>query len=112
MMKRFALVLAAAASLWVAVPAAPAGAATDFLSCVRWRESRNNYTAQNPTSSASGAYQFIDGTWRTVSVKAGHGGYGRALHAPPYVQDAVARWTAIHVGRSPWAATGCTGPIK
>jgi hypothetical protein len=111
-MKRLAVVATIAAAVGAVTAPTDAGAATDFLSCVRWHESRNNYSAQNPTSSASGAYQFIDGTWRTVSVRAGHGGYSRALHAPPWVQDAVARWTVHNIGRSPWNGTGCTGPVK
>lgn len=85
-----------------------------FLVCVRRHESdrgpyphATGYTAQNPTSSASGAYQFIDSTWRNVSGRAGHGGYSRAKHAPPWVQDAVALWTFNNIGRSPWAGSGC-----
>lgn len=85
-----------------------------FLACVRHHESdrgpwphTNGYTAQNPYSSASGAYQFIDGTWRNVSVRAGHPGYARASHAPWYVQDEVALWLYNNGGRSAWAGTGC-----
>lgn len=85
-----------------------------FLTCVRRHESDrgahphiNGYTAQNPRSSASGAYQFIDSTWRNVSVRAGHAGYSRAKDAPWYVQDAVALWLFENGGRSAWAGSGC-----
>ncbi len=78
-----------------------------FLSCVRAHESKGSYTAQNPRSSASGAYQFLDSTWRNVSVRSGNGGYARASHAPWYVQDAVALWLYSNGGRSAWNGTGC-----
>ena len=85
-----------------------------FLTCVRRHESDrgayphiNGYGAQNPSSSASGAYQFLDSTWRNVSARSGHGGYARASHAPWYVQDAVALWMYNNGGRSAWAGTGC-----
>lgn len=48
-------------------------------------ESGGNPTADNPTSSASGLWQILDGTWN------GHGGYVRALHAPADVQNDKAR---------------------
>ena len=48
------------------------------------RESGGDYKAENPTSTASGKYQFIDGTWN------GYGGYQHASDAPPAVQDAKA----------------------
>lgn len=85
-----------------------------FLTCVRRHESDrgayphiNGYAAQNPYSSASGAYQFIDSTWRNVSAKAGHAGYSKASQAPWFVQDAVALYLYDNGGRSAWAGTGC-----
>lgn len=85
-----------------------------FLTCVRHHESDrgayphiNGYGAQNPYSSASGAYQFIDSTWRNVSARAGYGGYPTAAHAPWWVQDAVALWLYNNGGKSAWTGTGC-----
>jgi hypothetical protein len=85
-----------------------------FLTCVRHHESdngayphTNGYGAQNPRSTASGAYQFLDSTWRNVSAQAGYPGYSRARYAPPEVQDAVALWVYNHGGRSAWNGSGC-----
>jgi len=85
-----------------------------FLVCVRRHESdrgpfphANGYTAQNPRSTASGAYQFLDSTWRNVSARAGHPGYAKASHAPWWVQDEVALHLLASGGRSAWAGTGC-----
>lgn len=81
-----------------------------FLVCVRNHESATAglYSAQNPSSSASGAYQFLDSTWRVVASQSGYGGYARAVHAPWYVQDAVAYDVAITRGqRFHWNGTGC-----
>ena len=79
------------------------------LTCIRRHESdrAGGYTAQNRRSSASGAYQFIDSTWRTAAARAGHPGYSRAMYAPWYVQDAVALYTSNHGGRSHWNGSGC-----
>ncbi len=79
------------------------------LACIRRHESdrAGGYSADNPRSSASGAYQFIDSTWRTASRRAGHPGYSRAKYAPAYVQDAVALYTINHGGRGHWRGTGC-----
>ena len=49
------------------------------------RESGGNIRAKNPSSSASGKWQFIRSTW------AGFGGYAEAWQAPESVQDAKAR---------------------
>ena len=78
-----------------------------FLACVRRHESGGNYRAENPTSTASGAYQFLDSTWRTMSARAGHSGWGHAASAPPWVQDAVAVFTVNSGWRSAWNGTGC-----
>lgn len=81
-----------------------------FLVCVRAHESdtAGGYLAQNPTSTASGAYQYLDSTWRVVSAAAGHPGYARAIYAPWWVQDAVTYHRAIVLGeRRHWNGTGC-----
>lgn len=66
---------------------------------VKWRESHGDYTALNRSSGASGAWQFLDSTW------AGHGGYSKAMYAPPDVQDERARevWNG-GAGCSHWSA--------
>lgn len=77
---------------------APGGIAA----CIRKYESGGNYRAQNPTTSASGAYQFVDGTWHAVTGLSGH-----ARDYPPSVQDAAfyklwdggrnaSQWTTAH----------------
>lgn len=69
--------------------------------CVMMRESGGSLTAQNPTSTASGKWQFVNGTW------GGYGGYAEAWQAPESVQDARARelW-AGGAGASHWGG-GC-----
>ncbi|MEJ7763894.1 MAG: transglycosylase SLT domain-containing protein [Acidimicrobiales bacterium] len=66
---------------------------------VMWRESRGNPTAQNPTSSASGLWQFIHGTWNHYK------GYNEAKYAPPSIQNEKARFVwAGGRGCSHWRA--------
>lgn len=62
----------------------PAAYMLVILATIRSLESGGNYLAQNPNSSASGAYQFTDTTW------AGYGGFVHARDASPAVQDAKA----------------------
>jgi hypothetical protein len=66
---------------------------------VLMRESRGDPYAENPTSSASGLWQVVDGTW------GGYGGYSHASHAPVSVQNEFARqlW-AGGAGCSHWSA--------
>lgn len=65
-------------------------------------ESGGDWRAHNPTSSASGGYQFLDSTW------AGHGGYASAADAPPAVQRErfLALW-ADGAGASHWTESVC-----
>lgn len=78
-----------------------------FLACVRRHESGGNYQAKNPVSTASGAYQYLNSTWQTMSARAGHSGYSTARSAPPWVQDAVAVYTVNSGWSSAWNGTGC-----
>lgn len=69
------------------------GETNKILETIRTVESGGNYTTPNKagTSSASGAYQFIDSTWQSLAQKYGVGTeYRRAMDAPPEIQDAVA----------------------
>ena len=67
---------------------APSAAEAFLLALIRGRESRGDYRATNLVSTASGAYQFIDGTWAAVSKMTGVGtNYARACDAPPVDQD-------------------------
>jgi hypothetical protein len=52
-------------------------------------ESGGDYNAENPSSSASGKYQMIDGTFQGTEAGAASG-YESASDAPPSVQDAAA----------------------
>lgn len=78
------------------------GSANGVLAKIKYCESTNNYQAQNPNSTASGAYQFLDTTWR--SLNASHG-YARAKYAPAAVQDAAAVELYNQMGTSPWLAS-------
>lgn len=72
------------------LPAIPADI-EKILATIRTRESGGNYGAQNPSSTASGAYQFIDSSWQSLTAKYGIGqSYPKAKLAPPEIQDAVA----------------------
>lgn len=66
---------------------------------VMMRESRGNIHAQNPRSTASGKWQFLDSTWGR------HRGYAKARYAPEWVQDEKARilWAGGR-GCSHWLA--------
>lgn len=67
------------------------GSVDRFLQVLAFQESGGNPTAQSKSSSASGKYQYIDGTWRSRAALYGPAGaYSRAYQAPEEVQDAVA----------------------
>jgi len=69
--------------------------------CVMMRESGGNPTAVNPSSGASGKWQFMPSTW------AGYGGYPTAASAPEWVQDErAAQIWAGGAGAGHWGG-GC-----
>lgn len=80
--------------------------------CIRRHESMS-YTGENPQSSASGAGQWIDSTWRGLAHWVKVDGqfvarqYRRASHAPAWVQDAAYRHVYKRGDLSMWAGTGC-----
>lgn len=62
-----------------------------ILETIKGKESGGDYRVQNKKGSASGGYQFIDSTWKSLSSKYGVGTeYKSAKEAPSEVQDAVA----------------------
>lgn len=91
--------------------AATASAATlpAVLSAIKQCESSGNYAAVNPTSGASGAYQFLTSTWQSLSASAG---YATAAAAPPAVQDAAALELYNEDGTAPWVSSeSCWGRL-
>ena len=66
---------------------------------IRHCESHDNYRAENRHSTASGAWQILDGTW------ARYGGYHHASHAPRDIQDAKALALYLDRGTKPWRAS-------
>jgi hypothetical protein len=90
---------ASAATTTVTLPA--------VLSAIKQCESGGNYTAVNPTSGASGAYQFLTSTWQSLSASAG---YATAAAAPAAVQDAAALELYNAEGTTPWVSSeSCWG---
>jgi len=73
---------------------AASGDVDRILATIRQRESSGNYGLQGrgPGNTASGAYQFIDSTWQSMTKKFGMGTeFATAGSAPKEVQDAVAK---------------------
>jgi resuscitation-promoting factor RpfA len=89
----------------------PSPAEKALLALIAGRESGGSPTAQNPSSSASGRYQFILGTWQSFARLAGVDltQYPTAKSAPAEVQDAVALLLLREVGPNSsesWQASG------
>ena len=85
-----------------AVPANAADTGNATLEAIKQCESGGDYTAVNASSGASGAYQFLDSTWQSLSASAG---YSTAASAPESVQDAAALELYAAQGSTPWAAS-------
>lgn len=90
---------AAAALVGFAGPAQAADTGIPVLEEIKQCESGGEYTAHNPTSSASGAYQFLDMVWQSTDAGAG---YASADAAPEHVQDAAAVELYNEWGTFPW----------
>jgi hypothetical protein len=71
---------------------------------IRYCESRDNYTAANPYSSARGAYQFLTGSWAAYGHAARYG-VSQAHLATPAQQDEAALITWQRDGTRPWNAS-------
>lgn len=75
-----------------------------------------DYAAQNPSSTASGRYQFLDSSWRNyidayASDLAEFRGM-KAREAPSWAQDRLFEATFTAEGASPWAASrACWQPL-
>jgi soluble lytic murein transglycosylase-like protein len=70
-------------------------------------ESRGDPDAYNPSSGASGLFQFLPGTWAVASVRAGYGG---ASVFDPEANIAAADWLTGYYqsrGKAYWAAWNC-----
>lgn len=65
-------------------------------------ESQGNPKAQNPYSSASGGWQFIDGTWRAVRHAANASNHARAMDATPEQQTIAAKHLRDTSGWGQW----------
>ncbi len=78
-----------------------------FLSCVRQRESRGNYSVVNPSGPYYGAYQFLASTWNITASHAGRLDLVGVLpsNASPADQDAMA-WSLYQwQGSGPWGGS-------
>lgn len=74
------------------------------LLAIRYCESRDNYTAANPASSARGGYQFLTGSWAGYGHKDRYG-VSQAHLATPAQQDEAALITWQADGTRPWNAS-------
>lgn len=81
------------------------------VACIYHAES-GNYAEHSHPGSGSGAAQWVPGTWRAWSARAGYPGYSLAYLAPPSVQEAVLRYALTHGGAGNWSpkygADSCT----
>lgn len=98
-------------TVWAGVPSW----IRDLGLCIRKHESieQGHYKAHNGTSSAAGAYQFLDGTWQGNAKWTKVNGeyvarkYAAANHAPAWVQDAVFIHSIRNGGVLNWVGTHC-----
>jgi hypothetical protein len=80
-------------------PATQSGGVNSTLESIAQCESGGDYSAHNPSSTASGKYQFLDSTWDNYK------GYASAAEAPPAIQDERAEIEFANNGTTPWNAS-------
>jgi hypothetical protein len=88
--------------------------------CIRKHESltAGHYTAENSVSTASGAGQWLNGTWDglkhwvKVDGKFVARGYDEAKDAPAWVQDAAFLHVYKRGGLTMWHGTWCPGTTR
>ena len=102
-----------AAAAWIvaalAPPPPPPTTLPAVLVAIRECESGGSYAAENPTSTASGGFQYLDSSWRSYGYAARYG-VARASMASPAQQDEAALDTLARSGTTPWnASRGCWG---
>jgi hypothetical protein len=112
-----ALVMTAAMALpnvdrsdWMQPASKAPAAAVNFLQCVIRHESimAGGPRAENSSSTASGLFQFVDGTWRHYAARIPSARkYSHASHAPAAVQWEVALLAVKWNGHGHWKGTGC-----
>lgn len=75
----------------------------------RFESGGGDYGAKNPHSTASGAYQFVDSTWRNYANQMGidTNQFPTAMSAPAPVQDAVFQHAVKTRGLGDWTCPGC-----
>ena len=80
------------------------GGNESFFECVRWRESRGDYTAVSASGTFMGAYQIYQGGWDSVAASIGrHDLVGVAPNvATPAEQDLIAQAMFDEYGSKPW----------
>jgi hypothetical protein len=90
------------------------GSFSSLAALVQNFESGGDYGAQSQTSTASGAYQFINSTWLNYAGQAGidTSAYPTAVSAPPAVQDAVFAQAVQSNGLNDWTCPGCDAPLS
>lgn len=69
--------------------------------CTWWGESGGSYRARNPHSTAGGKYQLLDSTFHGLGGP-DYPGTHDAAHAPPLIQERIARRLLRSRGTRPW----------
>ena len=77
---------------------------TPYFECVKWRESRGDYTVSDPTGTFHGAYQIYQGGWDEIATEIGRDDLVgvRPDTATRLDQDIVAWAMFSKYGTKPW----------